>query len=214
MNVHMSKQDTGFAGLTCGPPNNELGSFELYVKGRKITLIYTITPDSTFTKYVLSTKSRSGEKHVFMDMRSLVRYCKIQAVELSNDDRDYEAIRDLEALRAAKSCESDICSEMGSLQLQEKRRIRFGGRRSTLPPVIDRTTKPNPDRGALMAAGNPMPGASYNAPSSAYKRSMSEQSPLNNKPPVSSEYYMKHAASGAVKKIELDGDYGWLSNFQ
>lgn len=122
MNVHMSKQDTGFAGLTCGPPNNELGSFELYVKGRKITLIYTITPDSTFTKYVLSTKSRSGEKHVFMDMRSLVRYCKIQAVELSNDDRDYEAIRDLEALRAAKSCESDICSEMGSLQLQEKRR--------------------------------------------------------------------------------------------
>lgn len=226
MLTYMTTQELGFAGLTHGPPNNKLGMFELYVRGRGITVKNTITPDDTYTKYVLSSNSRSGDKHVFPDMNSLVSYCKLQAMELSNDRDDYETIRELDALRGARSRERDICDKMGDLQLKEKedRRIRLGGRSASMPPFVDRTTKPRTKRDDLTETGpsayrntNPtgklIPGASYDVPPAAYTGSRAERPPLSNRPPMESGYYLKHGTSGAVKKVEFDEDYGWLSEF-
>lgn len=197
--AHMTKLDHGCARLTCGPPNDRLGTFELYVRGRRITVKYTIRPDDTYTKYVLSSESRSGDKHVFPDMHSLVSYCKIHAMELSNDKDDYETIRELDALRVARLCERDICDEMGSLELREENRKRLGGRRLPLPPFVDRTTKPGPKRDGSLGT--------------RYKGSRADRPPLSDIPPVESGHYLKHGTSGAVKKVEFDGDYGWLSEF-
>lgn len=222
---YMLSQDLGFAALTCGPPNNKLGMFELYVRGRDITVKNTIKPDLTYTQYVLSSDARSGDTRVFTDMDTLVDYCKQQAMELSNDKADYETLRELDALRATEICDRDICEDMGSLQLKDNRRVRLGARRTSMPPFVDRTTKPRLPVDDVTAAGpsdcrnvtvngKRMTGASCEAPRAAYRESNAERSPPRHSSAVESGYYLTHAASGTGKKVEFDGDYGWLANFQ
>lgn len=137
---HMRKQEFGFPVLTCGPCGM-LGVFEIYVRGEGITVKNTISPDDTYTQYVLSPDSTRGRKLTFSNMAALVRHCKRQAADLSNDKDDYETIKDLDDLRAAKH-NYDMCDSMGSLKLED-RRVRMAGRRSwSMPPIIDRSTKP------------------------------------------------------------------------
>lgn len=223
----IAQRDPGFLALTHGPPDNPLGMFELHVRGKGFTIKYTIEPDATYKKYVLSTEGRSAVKHVFQSMDSLQSFCVVQVRELSNDKRDYEKIRELDTLRAASLSERDICNEMGSLQLKEEEKVsrRLGYRRLPMPPFVDRSTKPGPrpDRlteaeyssyGSTHPTGKHIPGVPYDAPPDAHKGSRVDGSRFDNSPPIEAGHYLRNATSGEVKKVEFDGNYGWLSNFR